>query len=182
MAFLREFDELSLEPFVAAQIAADEFDVGVLFSKDRAQTIEGGGSFGVLFTEMPVERAVAVAGEANQAVGEFLQLIPKHSALVLGPTELGPSEHTAKVLVAAACADEQRKGAAVLQRDLAANNGANPVGLRRTLGTRGAVDAIAINDGNAVHAKFCRANNEVFGLGCATQKAEGAAGVEFGVG
>lgn len=163
--FLGDADVLALEPFVAAQVAADEFDVEISFAKDAEEAVDGATGERLFFGgEESVQRAVAVAGEANQTGGEFFEFVPEDGAFVFGGAQMDTCEQAAEVLVSGAGADEQRQGAAVFHGYLAADDGADAVGLCRTLGAGGAVEAIAVDDGYGVHAEFGGTGDDVIGL------------------
>jgi hypothetical protein len=59
--------------------------------------------------------------------------------------------------------------------------GADVVALAAGVHARGAVEAVAVEEGDGVDFEFGGALDEIFGLGGAFEEAEGAGGMEFDV-
>jgi hypothetical protein len=57
--------------------------------------------------------------------------------------------------------------------------GADAVAVARGVHARGAVEAVAVEEGDGGDFEFLGAGDEVFGLGGAFEEREGAGGVEF---
>ena len=155
-------DGLIVGLFIAVVVAL-EFGVEVVAAEDVEQALVG------------------VAGEADEAVGVFGDLVEGGRALAFGRPQLHAGDQPAKVAVAFAGLGEQRVSEAVGAGDLGADVCADASFFGRQMEAGGAVDAIAVHEGHGGHAIGRAGAGEFLGEGGAFEEGEGGAGVEFGV-
>ena len=131
---------------------------------------------------------VAAEGDEGTLPGlgnKLLELCVGDAGFVLGRAEFGAGEHAAEVLVAGAGGDQEREGAAVLEGELGAGDVAGGCTHASrcgggSVGARGAVDTVAVGDGDRGELEFRGALDEFVRLAGAAVETEGAAGVKFG--
>ena len=144
-----------------ALVVALEFGVEMLRAEDVEQALVG------------------MAGEAEESAGEFGDLFEGGGAFALLGAQLHAGDQAAEILVALAGFGEQGVGAAVGAGDLGADVRAETGLLRGHVEARGAVDAVAVDDGHGGHVEAGAGAGEVLGDGGAFEEGESGAGVEF---
>jgi hypothetical protein len=202
--FLRsgEVDELLDAEVFAAEIAALEFDADVVGAEEVFESRGGGfGGGAIAVGESTGDGAVFVASEGNEAFGMRSEFFPRGEArafakmrIVAGGevvgvgTEIGwpgfffrQGDETAEVFVAGAVFDEHGERGAIGEGDLSADASGHVVFARGLVGTRGTVDAVAVEDGDLGKAGFVRGAEDALGIVGATEEVEGAGGVELDI-
>ena len=129
-----------------------------------------------------IEQALlGMAGEADQAAGEFGDLFEGGRAFAFFGAQLHAGDQAAEVLVAFARFRQQRVGVAVGAGDFRADVGAEPGLFRGHVEARRAVDAVAVHQGHGGHAESGAGAGQFLGDSGAFEEAESGAGVEFDV-
>ena len=192
--------------FLIAELVALELDVDIVAAVEGGELFEEGAGCGfAACCEGGGERTFVAAGEADEAVGILGEVVEGGGAFGFGGLahfELG--DELAEILIAGAGGAEEgetRGGPNALVRmlgcgsqgawrearaecgggDFCADVGADVVALAAGVHARGAVKAVAVEEGDGGDFEFLGAGDEVFGLGGAFEEGEGAGGVELDV-
>ena len=83
-------------------------------------------------------------------------------------------------MVAGAVVHDDGQGAVVFEGELGTDDGLDTELFGFVMGAGGAVEAVAVGEGEVGVAEFSGAGDEVLWGGCSVEEAEGAAGVELG--
>lgn len=127
------------------------------------------------------ERAFVVAGEGDEAGGEFREFIPAQSTLAFGRAEMAAGDEAAEILVTEARFDHDGENGSIFHGEFRADDRADAGLLRLRVKPGRAVDAIAISERYSGHAEFSGDFDNVFRKGGTAQEAEGTASVEFDI-
>jgi hypothetical protein len=95
--------------------------------------------------------------------------------------EFGLGDELAEVLITGACGGEEGDDGAVVHGEFGADAGAEAVFAGGAVEAGGAVNAVAVEEGEGGQGEARGLAGEVFGLRGAAEKTESAAGVEFDV-
>ena len=195
--------------FFFALVVALEFDVDIVGAVEADESFEegAGGGFAAC-CECGGERAFVAAGEAEEAGGILGEVVVGGCAFGLGGlTHFELGDELAEILIAGAGGAEEgettsRPGTrasgatpALMGEpggwsearaecgggDFCADVGADAVALAAGVHAGGAVEAVAVEEGDGGDFEFEGAGDEVFGLGSAFEEGEGAGGVELDV-
>ncbi len=137
------FDDGLVARLLFAMVVALQFGVEVVAAEDVEQALVG------------------MAGEADEAAGEFGDLFEGGGAFALFGAQLHAGDQAAEVLVAFASFDQQRIGDAVGAGDLGADVRADAGLLGGHVEARRAVDAVAVDDRHGGHAELARRRRPV---------------------
>jgi hypothetical protein len=179
-----------------------ELDVDVVATVEADELFEAGAGGGFASCcEGCGERAFVAACEAEEPFGILSEIVEGSSAFSFGGlAHFELRDELAEILVADARGAEERKtggfvwvlvgdpgrwceaGAECGGGDFGAYVGADAVALAGGVHARGAVEAVAVEEGDGGDFEFHRARKEVLGLGGSFEEAEGAGGVELDVG
>jgi hypothetical protein len=186
--FVGELVALELDADILAAVEGDE-----VFEEDAAGGLATGG-------EGSGEWAFVAAGEAEEAFGVLGEVVVGGGSFGLGGFahfELG--DELAEVLIAGARGAEEREtcwfGWKLMRekggrrkalakgggRDFGADGSADAVAFGAGVHAGGAVDAVAVEQGDGGELDFEGALDEVFGLGGGFEEGEGAGGVELDI-
>ena len=129
----------------------------------------------------PVERAVFIACQADEALGELGQFLPLDAAGGFGAAEFGTRDQPAEVLVAGARLDQQRQHGAVVKGQFRADDRPNAMFACRREKPRRAVNAVPVEQGERGHFEFRPPPRELRQRRRTAQKAKRAPAMKFDV-
>ena len=122
-----------------------------------------------------------VAGQGDESFcisGEFL---PEHRGCCFAAPQSGIRHQATKVLISCAAGDQDGKNAFVFHGELCTDKGANSLFVCGRVQAGRAIKSVAITHRDGRKTQPCRGAGQVFRIGGAPQKAEGAAGMELKV-
>ena len=164
--------------FSASQVTLD-FDKNIVLAKDRHQCLEFFKGFRLAGI---FEDAFFVACQDEESFRISREFLPEHRGFRLGAAQSGFGDEAAEVLVSGSAGNQDRKDAFVFEREFRADQGADTMFFCGCVQAGRAVKSIAIAQRERRKTEPGGGAHEVLRIRCATQKAEGAAGVELNVG
>src|SRR5258706_11752252 len=95
-----QFAQTLDDPFLARDVMPLKLDVNLIPSESMNDAPQNTVSLVSLFSEnRRMQRAFAVAGQGDETLMKFLQLVPKDAAFALRCAKLSASDHPAQVLI-----------------------------------------------------------------------------------